>query len=267
MMKKLRKGFKMVVKVLHADSLAGPVGELKRCFEKKFPNVEISAVSGRSRELAERIVAGDVCDVFAPSDPAVLQEMIAVKVGNRAAVSWYIVFSSNELVVVTAKGNPRGIHGMADLARVGIRLARVTGLKDMAAGRTVEFVRRAATAEESPELMQDILDGAIGENTIPDVLTAVCSGKVDAGIVYLSAAVSVASMLDIVSFPSSVNLSEDIRNAVTIPVSSQNETAAADFIRFLLSEEGREILKKTGQPPLIPPVARGEVPGAIAAFL
>ena len=50
-------------------------------------------------------------------------------------------------------------------------------------------------------LSQKIIDGAVKENTIPDVLKAVKSGKADAGIVYLSAAVTVADETEIVSFP------------------------------------------------------------------
>ncbi len=252
----------MIIEAWHADSLAGPMSEMKKAFEAINADIMVNLTSGRSKELAERILNGEVCDLFAPSDPAVVKYMFGKKVGSLDAASWYVVFSANELVVITRKGNPLGLKQMTDMARDGVRLARVTGEKDMATNRTVEFITRAAAAEGKPDLAPKIIEGAVKENTIPDVLKAVCSGKANAGIVYLSAAVTVADDADIVSFPARVNLSEDIRNVVTIPGTARNVTAAEGFIRYILSGEGRQILKKTGQPPIVPPTTVRYEPGS-----
>ena len=250
----------MIIEVWHADSLAGPLSGLKKAFEERNSGVKINTVSGRSRELAERIIKGETCDVFASSDPAVVKEMFAKKIGSRDAASWYVVFSANELVVIVGRGNPLGLTQMTDLAREGIKLARVTGEKDMAAGRSVEFIKKASAWEGRPDLAQRIIDGALRENTIPEVLAAVQSGRADAGIVYLSAAVTIAGSVEILSFPAEVNLSKDIRNAVTIPGTAGNGEAALGFVRFMLSAGGRQILQNAGQPPLIPPLKGGDVP-------
>jgi len=55
-----------VVEVFHADSLAGPMRELKKAFEEKNKDVTINLTSGVSKQLAERIIKGDGCDVFCP---------------------------------------------------------------------------------------------------------------------------------------------------------------------------------------------------------
>src|SRR5258706_6084878 len=60
-----------VVEVFHADSLAGPIRELKKAFEAKHKDVTINLTSGVSKQLAERILKGDSCDAFAPSSTAV----------------------------------------------------------------------------------------------------------------------------------------------------------------------------------------------------
>lgn len=250
----------MMIEAWHADSLAGPMSEMKKAFEAKHTDIVVNLTAGRSKELADRILNGDTCDVFAPSDPAVVKYLFGKKVGGREAASWYVVFSANELVVITTKGNPLGLKQMTDLAKDGVTLARVTGEQDMATNRTIEFIERAAVAEGNPTLSQKIIDEAVKENTIPDVLTAVKSGKADAGIVYLSAAVRIANDVEIVSFPAKVNLSENIRNVATIPATARNVPTAESFIRFILSEEGRQILKKTGQPPIVPPIKEGNVP-------
>ena len=55
-------------------------------------------------------------------------------------------------------------------------------------------------------------------------------------------------------------MSKKIVNVVTIPGTAQNVTAADSFIKLILAAEGKQILKKAGQPPIVPPVKEGTVP-------
>ncbi|HTQ01271.1 MAG TPA: molybdate ABC transporter substrate-binding protein [Casimicrobiaceae bacterium] len=255
------------VDVFHADSLAGPMRALKAAFEAKSPGVTIRLTPGVSRDLAARIVKGEACDVFAPSAPAVIeQDMMGKMVAgtDKEAASWYVVFSANEMVVITAKGNPRAIRQAADLARPGVRLARVTGANDLATGRTVEFLRRATAQEGQPDLAQKIVDAAPADparpTTVPDTVNAVKEGRADAGIVYYSAAVAARDEVEVVRFSDSVNLGESIRNAATVPGTARNAAEATAFVRFLTSPEAQAILRDTGQPPVVPPIRKGAVP-------
>jgi ABC-type molybdate transport system substrate-binding protein len=152
---------KMMIEAWHADSLAGPMSEMKKSFEAKKPDVIVNLTSGRSKELAGRILKGEVCDIFASSEPMVVKDLFGKKVGGRDAASWYVIFSANELVVITKKGNPLGLKQMTDLAKDGVTLARVTGEQDMATNRTIEFIKRAAAAEGKPYFAQKIIDGAV----------------------------------------------------------------------------------------------------------
>jgi molybdenum ABC transporter molybdate-binding protein len=258
------------LEVFHADSLAGPMQEIKKAFEAKYQGVTINLTSGVSRQLAERIVKGDPCDVFAPSSPAVIDEDLMRKpiAGSpRDAASWYVVFSANEMVVITEKGNPLGIRQAADLAKPGVKFVRVTGAKDLATNRTLEFLKRATALEGKPELAQKISDGAVVDpakpTTVPDTIRAVKEGKANAGVVYYSAAVAAGKDLDIIRFPASVNLSDSIRNAASVPGTARNVKEAMDFVKLLLSAEGQRILMETGQPPVVPAIRRGDVPADI----
>lgn len=82
-------------------------------------------------------------------------------------------------------------------------------------------------------------------------------------MVYYSAAVAAKDDLDIIRFPASVNLSDKIRNAASVPGTATNGKVAIDFVTFLLSAEGQNILKETGQPPVIPAIRKGDVPAAL----
>ena len=258
------------LEVFHADSLAGPMQEIKKAFEAKYQGVTINLTSGVSRQLAERIVKGDPCDVFAPSSPAVIDEDLMRKpiAGSpRDAASWYVVFSANEMVVITEKGNPLGIRQAADLAKPGVKFVRVTGAKDLATNRTLEFLKRATALEGRPESAQKISDGAVVDpakpTSVPDTIRAVREGKANAGVVYYSAAVAAGKDLNIIRFPASVNLSDSIRNAASVPGTARNVKEAMDFVKLLLSAEGQRILMETGQPPVVPAIRRGDVPADI----
>lgn len=258
------------LEVFHADSLAGPMRGLKQAFEGRSPGLTINLVSGTSKQLAERILKGEVCDVFAPSSPAVVEADLLNKriVGSdKDAASWYVIFSANEMVVITAKGNPLGIRKITDLAKPGVTFVRVTGEKDLATNRTIEFLQKAAASEGQPDVAQKIIDGAMVDpakpNSVPDTVHAVKDGRASAGVVYYSAAVAAKDAIDILRFPATVNLSDKIRNAATVPGTAKNAKTALDFVRFLLSDEGGRILLDTGQPPVVPAMQKGVVPAEL----
>lgn len=265
------------VQVFHADSLAGPMREVKKAFEAKRPGVNVVLTSGVSRQLAERILKGEAVDVFAPSSPAVIDEDLMSRPvagagpgAGKPAASWYVVFSANEMVIIAAKGNPLGIKRASDLARPGLRFVRVNGEKDLATARTVSFLQRATSAEGEAALAQKIIDGApasVGEPgkpvTVPGAVDAVRQGKADAAVVYYSAAVAARNDVDIVRFADNVNMSEAIRNAATVPGTAGNVTDATAFVAYLLSPEAQAILKDTGQPPVVPAIRKGAVPAEI----
>jgi len=254
------------VEVFHADSLAGPMRALKSAFEGKNKDVIINLTSGVSRQLADRILGGATCDVFAPSSPAVADDLLTKKIAGtmQDGAGWYVVFSANEMVVITKKGNPKGIRQASDLTKPDVKFIRVTGEKDLGTGRTIEFLKRATNLEGKPELGQKIIDAAISDpskpTSVPDTVRSVVEGKADAGVVYYSAAVAARNDIDIIRFPANVNMSEAIRNAATVPGTAKNSKEAADFVQFILSDEGRKILLETGQPPVVPALRKGNVP-------
>jgi molybdate transport system substrate-binding protein len=183
---------------------------------------------------------------------------------DRDAASWYVIFSGNEMVVITAKGNPLGIRQVSDLAKPEVKFVRVTGAKDLATGRTVEFLKRAAALEGKPELAQKIIDSSVGDpskpTSVPEAVRAVRESNASAAVVYYSAAVAARNDLESIRFPSSVNMSDTIQNAALVPGTAKNLTEANAFVRFLLTPEAQTILTETGQPPIVPAIWKGDVP-------
>ncbi|HMJ43029.1 MAG TPA: extracellular solute-binding protein [Pseudolabrys sp.] len=257
-----------VIEVFHADSLAGPMRKLKNYYEARNKGASINLSSGTSKQLAERILKGDRCDVLASSSPAVIEDLMKEMVGpGQTAASWYLIFSANEMVVIVEKGNPFGIRYIEDLAKPDVKFVRVTGDKDLATSRTIEFLNRASSLERRPEVAQIIIDKGSTDpskpTSVPDVVRAVREGRANAGVVYYSAAVADGKEVDTIRFPDSINMSEAIRNAACVPSNAINRKGGIYFVNFLLTPEAQKILKATGQPPVVPAIRRGNVPGNI----
>lgn len=256
------------LEIFHADSLAGPMRALKQAFEAANSGVTINLTSGTSKQLAERIIGGERCDVFASSSPAVIDQDLMKPAAGAPAAAWYVVFSANEMVVIAARSNPRKIERMSDLAAPGLHFARVTGEKDLATQRSVDFIGQALKYEGAdPVLAKQIIDKAPADPAraipVPAVIEAVRNGTADAGIVYLSAAVAAGDAVSVVRFPADVNMSASIRNAVTVPAAARETTAAEAFVKFLSTPEAQATLERTGQPPIAPPIVVGQPPASV----
>jgi ABC-type molybdate transport system substrate-binding protein len=64
---------------------------------------------------------------------------------GQNGTSWYVVFSTNEMVVIVEKGNALRIRHVEDLAKPEVKFVRVTRDKDLATSRTIEFLKSAST--------------------------------------------------------------------------------------------------------------------------
>ena len=142
------------LEVLHADSLAGPMKEIKKAFDGRHQGVTIRLTSGVSKQLAERILKGDACDVFASSSPAK-----GIRQGSTMSLIW---------------------------PGAGVTFIRVTGDKDLATDRTIRFLKNATALAGKAKLAQRIIDGAAVDpskpTSVPDAIRAVKEGKATAAL-------------------------------------------------------------------------------------
>ena len=125
---------------------------------------------------------------------------------------------------------------------------------------TGQYVIRYAPREITIQGWPIILDSRVG---ISKGAARDQGGICEISTVYYSAAVAAKNDLDIIRFPASVNLSDSIQNAASVPGTARNEKEAIDFIKFLLSTEGQNILIETGQPPVVPAIRKGSVPAEL----
>ena len=77
--------------------------------------------------------------------------------------------------------------------------------------------------------------------------------------IYKRVRVSLASGEEVIGKP--------IIYGVTVPKNAEHKTLALEFVKFLLSSEGRKIFEDAGQPPLVPAVGIGNVPEELGALV
>jgi molybdate transport system substrate-binding protein len=137
----------------------------------KNPGTDFTFNFGSSSTLATQIVNLAPADVFASADEANMQKIVDAKLNDGTPA----IFVSNRLQIAVAAGNPKGIAGLADLARPGLIV--VLAAPTVPAGKyALESLQKAGVAVKV----------ASQEVDVRAVLNKVTLGEADAGIVYVT---------------------------------------------------------------------------------
>ncbi len=178
-----------------------------------------------TQTLTVQLTQGAHADVFASADGV---HMKTVQDAGLLAGPPQI-FAHNRLEIAVAKGNPKGIHSLADLARPG--LVVVLADPSVPAGKYAQQALSKAGVTVHPASL---------ELQVTGVLSKVAFGEADAGIVYVSDIVT-SGKVDGVAIPDSLNVVADYS------IASLSHGAGADqFIAFVLSSQGQAILVSAG---------------------
>lgn len=181
--------------------------------------------------LTAQLTDGAQADIFASADTA---HMTTVQNAGLIAGTPE-VFAHNRLEIAVAKGNPKRIQSLADLARNG--LVVVLADPSVPAGKYAQQALAKAGISVKPASL---------ELQVTAVLSKVALGEADAGIVYVSD-IATSGKVDGVAIPDSQNVVADYPIAAL--KNAQHRGAASDFISFVLSPEGKTILKAAGFEP------------------
>jgi molybdate transport system substrate-binding protein len=170
--------------------------------------------------------------------------------------------AGNRLIVALPPGNPAHIAALSDLGRSGVRL--VLADKSVPAGNYAEQALRAAEAngDASHGFAAAAVANVVSRETdVEAVVAKVATGVADAGIVYATDAAA-DHRITALAIPTAD------QPATVYPVArttrAHNPSGAMDFVAFLLSSSGQQILRDAGfsTPPQPPTSTQGSVPPA-----
>ncbi|MEJ7795436.1 MAG: molybdate ABC transporter substrate-binding protein [Nocardioides sp.] len=215
------------IQVLAAASLTEAYTSLAGDFEADREGVEVELLFGSSTDLAETVADGAPGDVLSTADETSMQ--IAVDADVTAADP--VVFVENELVIVTAPGNPEGIESLADLVDVTwVRCA-----DDVPCGRVALSLLDGAEVTAEPVSL---------EIDVKAALEKVATGEADAGLVYASDALAAGG--DVESVP--IAGAEEVPAVYYVAPLTQSVDSelAAEWIELVTSDAGLDALDDAG---------------------
>ena len=181
-----------------------------------------------SQTLASQIAQGAQADVFASADTARMKTL--QDAGLLAGPPR--LFAHNRLEIAVERGNPKGIHSLADLARPGLVI--VLADPSVPAGKYAQQALAKAGVNVKPASL---------ELEVTAVLTKVALGEADAGIVYVSDIVT-SGNVDGIAIPDAQNVIADY--PIARLDAAQNKSGAEAFIAYVLSSQGQAILVRAG---------------------
>ncbi|MFJ8914093.1 molybdate ABC transporter substrate-binding protein [Amycolatopsis sp. NPDC102389] len=215
--------------VFAAASLTESFGALGKRFEAQNSGVTVKFSFEGSSALVQKLTQGAKADVFASADKANMDKATKGEVIDGQPS----VFATNRLAIAVGKGNPKGIKGLADLAKDGLTV--VVCAPQVPCGSAAKKVQRSSGVTLKP---------ASEEQDVKSVLAKVQSGDADAGLVYVTDATSAAAKVDKVDFPEAAGAINDYPIAV---VKDAPQAQLAGLFRdFVLGEEGKKELAKVG---------------------
>jgi molybdate transport system substrate-binding protein len=217
------------VTVFAAASLTEAFTALGEKFQQLHPSATVVFNFGGSAALATQVDQGAPADVFASAAP----RNMATVVDAGGAAGEPVVFARNQLVLAVPKGNPKGVRGLADLARPAVKVALCAA--QVPCGAAARTALDAAGAAVTPVTL---------EQDVKAALSKVRLGEVDAALVYRTDVRAAAAEVDGVEFPESARAVNDY--PIVVLRAAPNPAGAAAFLAVVRSEPGRAALTGAG---------------------
>lgn len=217
------------VLVSAAASLTDAFEEIEAVFESRYPDVDVVLNLAGSSALREQILAGAPADVFASANESVMSDLAGAGLLEDSAQ----IFATNRLEIAVPPGNPASLVGLVDFGRAELLLGVCAA--GVPCGDFAEEALR--NADVDPEI--DTF-----EPNVRSLLTKVESADLDAGIVYVTDVRAARGRVG--GIPIAADLNVSARYPVAMLRDADHPDAAAAFVAFVLSPDGRQILSDHG---------------------
>jgi molybdate transport system substrate-binding protein len=217
------------ITVFAASSLTESFTQIGKDFEAANPGTKVTFNYAGSSALATQINQGAPADVFASASPTNMKTVTDAGSGEGSPTT----FVKNQLVIAVPKGNPKGIAGLADLTRPGVKVALCA--EQVPCGAAAKKALAAASVKLTPVTL---------EQDVKSALSKVKLGEVDAALVYRTDAKAAASSVDGVEFPESAGAINEY--PIIVLKNSSNKPAAQAFVAYVLSGKGKTVLTQAG---------------------
>jgi molybdate transport system substrate-binding protein len=223
-----------------AASLARVMAGEAAAFARAHPGESVDGDYEGSQQLLVKLQADPgVADLFISADTARMDEA-----RRQELIGPPVVLAHNRMVIIVPRGNPGRVAVLSDLARPGLRL--VVADPTVPAGA---FTLRLFSSAVGRGDVASGFDAGVARNTVSrednveGVVTKVASGEVDAGVVYATDALATSDV-------AAMQVPERDDPITTYPAAvtrqARHARVAADFLAYLQSTAGQDILRRAG---------------------
>jgi molybdate transport system substrate-binding protein len=217
------------INVFAAASLTASFNALGIAFHQAHPGVGVNFNFAGTPTLVTQIEQGAPADVFASADTTNMDKLTTDGFTSGSSK----VFARNQLEIVVAPGNPKGISGLADLAKPGV--IYITEGPTVPAGKYSLQALATAGVKVTPKSL---------ETSVTAVISKIELGEADAGIVYTTDIQAAGSKVQGVPIAAADNV------IATYPIVAVKGTKYSDvasaFIDYVLSSTGQSMLATFG---------------------
>ncbi|QUW20339.1 molybdate ABC transporter substrate-binding protein [Sporosarcina sp. Marseille-Q4063] len=226
---------KTTLMISAAASLTDVLNELKPVFEDEYPSIELTFNFGGSGKLAQMIIQGAPSDVFLSASES---DMDRLQVEDLILKETRVDFAENELVLIANKEQPVKVSSFNDINSAGVDHLAIGEPESVPVGRYTKQVL------EGLNLWDSLQGSLVLGSDVRQVLTHVEMGNADAGIVYASDALRSEKVTIVATADSDWH--EPIMYPGAVVSDTSNPDEAKEFLVFLASEKGQELLHKHG---------------------
>lgn len=231
--------------VFAAASLKDAFTEISRNFEAAHPGVTVTLNFAGSQTLRTQLEEGASADVFASANHTEMDNAVKAGLVQDGAAQDFL---TNKLLVILPANNPAGLASLQDLARSGVKV--VLAADTVPAGKYARQVLDKMSQDPAfgSDFGTKVLANVVSnENDVKQVVAKVQLGEADAGIVYVSDAVAAPELMTI-EIPAELNVTAQYPIAAL--TQAPQPELAAEFIAYVLSSQGQDVLAKWGFSPI-----------------
>jgi molybdate transport system substrate-binding protein len=222
------------ITVSAAASLTDAFKELAPKFEASKPGSTVRFNFAASGVLLQQITQGAPVDVFASADQETMNRADAQKLVDAASRKNFV---TNSLVLIEPAQGGVGVKSLQDLGGATVKKIAVGKTATVPVGRYTKEVLDAAN------LWTPLEPKFVQADSVRQVLDYVSRGEVEAGFVYRTDATIAGDKVKVVASPQGAT---PVSYPIAAVADSKNKAAAADFIAFVNSDAGQQVLARYG---------------------
>ena len=275
------------ITIFHAGSLSIPFKILTQEYMKIHKNIRSALESSGSVSAIRKITElKKSADILGSADASLIERMMFPDYAK-----WYVEFATNEMVIAYRDNAPYSNIINKDnwfqiLLKEDVEYGHSDPNMDPCGYRTLLLWKLSEIYYKKPGLYNKLVKNCPPKNIRPkevDLIALLETRNLDYAFEYRS--VAIQHHLKYVELPDKINLGnvkfkdfykmvdieiigkspgtklkitgKPIVYGMTIPILAKNKKEAKDFIKFILSEEGRKLIRKSGQKPINPPIFIG----------